>query len=170
MKRVVGILLLALILGGCNNQPEKQEESEQEVERKETPKVDAVKTMSLEEYDEFLAAKKSGIVYFGWITRCGDSLNFQENYLEQLLIDHPQLDDDFYIVNLDVEAPDALIERELREPLTEKYDVTFSPTLLNVKEGVTIDKIEWTLKESDPETAISRTVLDKFFEDSGYLK
>ena len=64
-----------------------KDESNQEVERKETPHVRALKQLTLAQYDEFLLEEKSSIVYFGWIDRCGDSLNFQENYLEQLLID-----------------------------------------------------------------------------------
>lgn len=166
MKKLLGLLVVALALVGCTTNEEPEEVEEVVVE---TPHVDAVPQMNLEEYEAYLADGNSGIVYFGWITRCGDSTNFQENYLEQLLIDHPELDGNFYIVDLDNEAPDALIDKELREPLKEKYNVEFSPTLLLIEDGQIADKIEWTLKESDAETAIARDILDGFFNDSGYL-
>lgn len=165
MKKL-GLILLLLVLVAC----QQKEEPVIEREVKETPMVHSLQTLSLEEVDEFLANKESGILYFGWITNCGDSLNFQENYLEQLLVDNPNLKDNLYIVNLDEELPDALLEKEKRQPLTEKYDVSYSPTLLWVVDGVTSEKIEWQLKTSDPETAIARVELDEFFNKTGYLK
>lgn len=167
MKKIVLSLVILIVLASCNTQPQ-EEVVEQEIV--ETPNVDKLTVLSLEEYEQFLSDKRSGIVYFGWVTNCGDSRNFQENYLEQLLSDNPELSKDFYIVDLDKEAPEALIDKTLREPLKEKYNVEFSPTLLTIKDGEQVDKIEWTLKHSDPETAIARDDLDTFFSNSGYVK
>lgn len=164
MKKV-GLLLALLLLASCSTS-----NAEPEEEVKPTPEIDSLKRLTLDEVDEFLANKESGILYFGWITNCGDSRNFQENYLEQLLIDQPQLKDSLYVVDLDQELPDALIEKELRAPLTEKYDVSYSPTLLHVENGETVSKVEWNLKTSNPTTAIPPQELDSFFSSTGYLK
>lgn len=162
------VLLLVgfMLLVGCQSEP--PQESEQTVV--ETPNIDSVLRLTLQEVDEFLAQKQSGILYFGWITNCGDSRNFQENYLEGFLEEHSELKDNFYIVDLDDQAPDALMDKELREPLTKTYDVSYSPTLLTIQEGETVDKIEWTLKNSDPQTAIPAEDLDAYFQESGFIQ
>lgn len=167
MKKWFVVFLISLLLIGCKSTQKEQEEKEV---RKETPMFESLNKLSFEEVDQFLADKKSGILYFGWIENCGDSVNFQENYLEDLLTQQPDLKEKIFVVNLDQEAPDALVDKELRKPMTEKYDVAYSPTLLSVVEGKTVEKIEWELKTSDPETAIAREELDKFFNNTGYLK
>lgn len=168
MKKILFLVGLVLLVG-CSNETA-QPEPEQEPERVaiETPNIDAIPRLTLSEVDEFLEQEQSGILYFGWITNCGDSLNFQENYLEGYLQEHPELKDNFYIVDLDDQAPDALMDKSLREPLTQAYDVSYSPTLLTIQEGETVDKIEWTLKNSDPKTAIPSEDLDIFFDQSGF--
>ena len=167
MKKIISAFFILIILVSCQNQQPVENKPEQEVVVA-TPLVDALKRLSLEEVDQFLSEKESGILYFGWVTNCGDSRNFQENYLEQYLKDNPAMKDKIFVVDLDIELPDALIEKDKRQPLTDKYDVAYSPTLLDVKEGVTVNKVEWQLKTSDPETAIPREVLDSFFSDSGF--
>lgn len=154
MKKLILLVGVLIIMTGCQQATDSP---------KATPNVDGLKRLSLTEVDTFLENKESGILYFGWVTNCGDSVNFQENYLEDYLKSNPDMKDSIYVVDLDDELPDALIDKKLRAPLTEKYDVSFSPTLLRVEDGKTIDKVEWTLKTADPETAIARFDLDNFF-------
>lgn len=165
LKKILILFMTILVLIGCSTQ--KEEKPEVRVP-KALEKFDSLQHLTFEEVDELLTDKKSGILYFGWIVRCGDSLNFQENYLEEKLNNNPELKNNIFVVNLETENPDGLMNKDLRLPMQEKYGVGYSPTILLVKEGVVTLKSEWQVKTSDPITAIPKTELDAFFTEAGY--
>lgn len=168
MKKLLSLVLVVLMLVGCavNFKKEETEKAPKEfVELKKLSRLDEA------QLDQFMADKKTGVVYFGWIDNCGDSLLFQENYFEQFLKDHPDLiDGHIFLFNLDEIAPEALQDKTKRKPFTDKYTVAFSPTLIFVKDGEIVDKVEWTLKTANPFTAIPKEDLDTFFANTGLLK
>lgn len=155
LKKILLVSAILLLIVACG--------SNKEGSSKELPNFNKLTKMNFEEYDKFLNDKKSAIVYFGWIKNCGDSHNFQDNYLEPLLSKKPELLEQIVIVDMDVSAPDALKNKELRKPILEKYKVQYSPTLLRVKDGQIVEKLEWTVKTNDPKTAIDEKLLNKFF-------
>lgn len=155
LKKILIVSAILLLVVACGSNKE---------ESKELPNFNKLTKMNFEEYDKFLNDKKSSIVYFGWINNCGDSQNFQNNYLEPLLAKQPELLEKIVVVDMDASAPEALKNKELRKPILEKYKVQYSPTLLRVKDGVIIEKLEWTVKTNDPKTAIDEQLLNKFFE------
>lgn len=155
LKKILIVSAILLLVVACGSNKEVT---------KELPNFNKLRKMTFEEYDKFLSDKKTAIVYFGWINNCGDSHNFQENYLEPLLTKQPELLEKIVIVDMDASAPEALKNKELRKPILEKYKVQYSPTLLRVKDGQIIEKLEWTVKTNDPKTAIDEQLLNKFFE------
>lgn len=166
-KKIVLVLMTSLILVGCNTPTEKEPEVRVP---KALAEFDKLQHLTFEEVDKFYKEKKSGILYFGWIVRCGDSMNFQENYLENKLVNNQELKNNIYVVNLEVENPDGLMNKELRKTMDEKYGVGYSPTILLIKDGVVTMKSEWQVKTSDPITAMPKTELDAFFTAAGYTK
>ncbi len=161
LKKILLIGGLVLILAvACSKTTNNTTSSDQ---KKELVNFNKLTKLTFQDYDKFLADKKSGLVYFGWIDKCGDSLNFQENYLEQLLSKKPELLEQLIVVNMDASAPEALKNKELRKPILEKYNVQYSPTLLRIKDGQIDEKLEWTLKNNDPKTAIDEQLLNQFF-------
>lgn len=157
---LIGSLILILAVA-CSKTTDNTTSSDQ---KKELVNFKKLTKLTFEEYDKYLSDKKSGLVYFGWIDHCGDSNNFQENYLESLLAKKPELFDKLVVVNMDASAPEALKNKELRKPIFEKYNVQYSPTLLRIKDGQIVEKLEWTLKNNDPKTAIDEQLLNKFFD------
>lgn len=166
-KKGFVLLMIALILLGCSSQ---QNENPEVRVPKDLEEFDALQHLSFSEVDTFLSEKRSGVLYFGWIVRCGDSLNFQENYLEEKLINNPDLKENIFVVNLETENPEGLMDKDLRKPMQEKYGVGYSPTILLVEDGIVTMKSEWQVKTSDPITAIPKTELDSFFMEAGYNK
>lgn len=167
MRKLMGVFCLMCVLCSCSaaKLDDKQPDVIEFVELQKLP------TLNYDSMDQLLMDKKTAVVYFGWIVNCGDSINFQTNYFEAFLKENAdQLKDKLFVFNLDEVAPEALKNKELRAPLTEKYNVMYSPTLIFVKDGVIVDKVEWTLKTSNPHTAIPKESLDVFFENTGLVK
>lgn len=131
--------------------------------------VEDLKHISLEELDQRIVDKTTMVVYFGWTKNCDDSKNFQENYLEEQLNKHETFEK-LLVVDLDKEAPKALKDKKKREPLKEKYNVMYSPTLIYYKDGEIKKLLEWTPETTDKNTGIFKTALDSFFKESGYLE
>lgn len=156
MKKIGLGLLMIVLLTACQTQKPKE---------KELVHFKELEVLTLDQVDEFLANKESGILYFGWVTNCGDSNNFQDNYLEDKLANNPELKNQIKVVDLDQEVPEALMNKDLRQPLIDKYTVGYSPTLLAIENGEIVVKVEWQLKTSDPVTAIPEETLDKFFDN-----
>ncbi|HHX07360.1 MAG TPA: thioredoxin family protein [Erysipelothrix sp.] len=126
--------------------------------------------LTFEEYEAALENKVDGVYYFSWVEGCGDSRNLQKNYLGELLVNQPELAENLYVIDLDIENPEGLADHEKREPMKEKYGVFYSPTLFIVKDGVVIEEISWTPITSDANTAIPVADLDAFFAKTGYIK
>lgn len=155
MKKIIGSILVGLMLIGCST-------------KVSTTAFDEAEQLSFDSYQAFLDDKRSGIVYFGWVINCGDSQMLQENYLYELLEENPELQDNFYIVDLDKELPEGLADKTLREPMTQQFGVKYGPTMLHVVDGVVIDIVEWTPLTADKNTAIAPDLLDNFFLEAGY--
>jgi hypothetical protein len=158
MKKIFLLFAFLLLFTSCTK-PVKP------VEEKLFPEL---KVVSFEELDGLLEEGYTGVVYFGWVDNCGDSQNIQNNYFETKLKENPEWMDKIYVVNLDLEIPDALVDKEQRAPMTEKYGVQYSPTLIYYVDGEIVSYIEWTPVTSDPETAIPLDIIEEFFTNIGY--
>ena len=158
MKKIFLLLVILLLFTSCTK-------PEQPVEEKLFPEL---KVISFEELDVLLEEGYTGVVYFGWVDNCGDSHNIQDNYFEAKLKENSEWMDKIYVVNLDLEIPDALVDKEQRVPMTEKYGVQFSPTLIYYVNGENLSFIEWTPISSDPDTAIPLEIIEEFFANIGY--
>ena len=153
MKKILGISAFLLVLCGCNDKVAFSE----------------LKRLHFDELDQKLEQREDMVVYFGWTQNCEDSIHFQENYLA----DHLSEDSAFlelYVVDLDEELPDALTDKEKREPMFERYGVKYSPTLVQYEKGEIVKLLEWTPETTDKETGILASRLDRFFTEVGYLK
>lgn len=163
MKKIVMVafLGLAFVLGGCSGNTNND---------KDVTKIEDFNIISFAKLDELIAKKETMVIYFGWVENCGDSHAFQDNYL----LPHADENDAYkkiYVVDLDQEIPDALsVDRTLREPMTEKYGVEFSPTLIYYVNGEIDTLLEWTPATSDKKTGILASELDVFFQHSNLLK
>ena len=156
MKKVFVILIL-VALWGCSASPVSARKQFDDLQR-----------ISFDELDEMLKNKVTGIFYFGWVEGCGDATNIQNNYFEKRLSDQPMLKDIIYVIDLDEHLPAGLSDKDARQPMIDAYDVSYSPTLIWVVDGVTVSKIEWTPLTSDPVTGISADVIDAFLGEAGY--
>lgn len=135
---------------------------------KEEAKIEDFPHLTFEQLDEKLNNNESMLVYFGWTQNCGDSLNFQNNYLLKYAGDENKLKE-VYIVDLDQENPEGLDDKEKRTEMNEKYGVLYSPTLIYYKEGKNVDLLSWTPATTDKDTGIMQSSLDNFFIKYGYL-
>ena len=151
-KWFLGILLLCLTACNVN----------------QTKAFDSLQTLTFEELDQKIEKQESFAVYFGWVENCGDSIHFQDNYLESHLAKDSAFQN-LYVVNLDEELPDALVDKSKREVMFSKYGVQYSPTLVYYEKGGIKEFLEWTPETTDKETGILKQKLDRFFETIGYL-
>ncbi len=167
MKKLL-VLLAVLLLVGCTTKP-----AVETVPKETGDSVVFDKTqypnLTFEDYEKALAEKKDGIYYFSWVEGCGDSRNFQKNYLVELLSKNPELVKHFYVIDLDIENPEGLRDHEKRKDMKAKYQVAYSPTLHWIKDGEIAETISWTPMTSDPVTAIPVADLEAFFAKTGYL-
>lgn len=159
MKRMTLMILMLLILAGCVQTPTTNEISFDDLER-----------ISFSDLDQMIEQKKSGLVYFGWVEGCGDAVNIQNNFFNPMFKSNPQWKDQMYVVDLDVELPEGLTDKDARQPMIDAYQVMYSPTLIMLENGMIIDKIEWTPLTSDKETAIPRSVIEAFLTKHGFMK
>lgn len=135
-------------------------------------------TLTLAQLEQKIKAKENMIVYLAWIYNCGDSRNFQSNLFDDYLNDGDLSNyDKFYVVNLDKEAPDALDNHDLREPITKALlidtwtkdpDVSpmslKAPQLIQYQNGKITNLVSWTPVNSDDVTGMQRSKVDAFFE------
>ncbi|MEF9962241.1 MAG: hypothetical protein RR863_06120 [Erysipelotrichaceae bacterium] len=154
MKKVLVALLCCILCSSCFAQGKD---------------VHDLKQLNFKELDQKIVDKETMVVYFGWIDNCGDSKNFQDNYLKKK-IKHEKDFEKLLVVNLDKEAPKALTNRKLREPIKEKYNVMFSPTLVYYEKGEIKKLLEWTPATTDKDTGILASTLDSFFKEAGYIE
>lgn len=130
--------------------------------------MDEFTHLTFAQLDEKISNQESMLVYFGWTQNCGDSKNFQDNYLLKYVKDEEKLKD-IYIVDLDIENPEGLDDKEKRSEMNEKYSVMYSPTLIYYKDGENVDLLSWTPATTDKDTGILQSTLDNFFMKYGYL-
>lgn len=154
MKKYLFILLCAMFMAtGCEAKPT----------------LDDFQHLTFAQLDEKLENNETMLVYFGWTQNCGDSINFQDHYLLKYVNDEPKLKD-IYIVDLDIENPEGLDDKDKRADMNEKYGVLYSPTLIYYNEGKVMELLSWTPATTDKDTGIMQSSLDTFFMKYGYLQ
>lgn len=131
---------------------------------------DSLERLSFNELQTFIDEGQSGLIYFGWTEKCPDSTLMQKNYLYELVANEEGVRNNMWVVDLDVESPDSLMDKDLREPMTEQFGVKYGPTVLLIEDGEIVDMIEWTPLSADDKTAIPLETIETFFENSGYLE
>ncbi len=157
MKKVTMIILCCVFfLVGCK----RQETSENT--------MNMLKHITLTELDEKIANQEDMVVYFGWTKNCLDSINFQNHYLLPKVEEGSKFQD-ILVVDLDIELPEGLLDKDARAPLVEKYDVEFSPTIVSYKGGKLYKLLAWTPATTDKLTGILQADLDTFFKEIGFL-
>lgn len=157
MKKILLIMLL-LLVSGCGSSAVSSET------------FDSLQRLSFNELQTFIDEGQSGLIYFGWTEKCPDSTLMQENYLYELVANEEGVRNNMWVVDLDVESPDSLMDKDLREPMTEQFGVKYGPTVLLIEDGEIVDMIEWTPLSADDKTAIPLETIETFFENSGYLE
>lgn len=155
-RTFIVLLLISSVLGACRTTNKQS-------------KLDSLQQLTFEELDKKVDNKDSFVAYFGWTTNCGDSIQFQTGYLEDKISTIDSFKD-IYVVDLDKELPSALMNKEERIPMSDKYDVSSSPTVVAYKDGKLFKKIEWTALNSSDKTGILESELDTFFKEVGLLK
>lgn len=157
MKKILLIMLL-LLVSSCGSSAVSSET------------FDSLERLSFNELQTFIDEGQSGLIYFGWIEKCPDSTLMQKNYLYELVANEEGVRNNMWVVDLDVESPDSLMDKDLREPMTEQFGVKYGPTVLLIEDGEIVDMIEWTPLSADDKTAIPLETIETFFENSGYLE
>ncbi|MGL5978196.1 MAG: thioredoxin family protein [Erysipelotrichaceae bacterium] len=151
MKKLGIVLILLVGLVGCNKQPAQME-------------MDDFTHLSFAQLQEKIDAKETMVVYFGWVTLCGDAINFQNNYLLPETAKNSSMAS-IYVVDLDVELPEGLQDKTLREGMKAQFGVQYSPTLIAYENGEVQSLLEWTPATTDATYAIPKTALDAFFSN-----
>ncbi|NLC05472.1 MAG: thioredoxin family protein [Erysipelothrix sp.] len=157
MKKILLIMLL-LLVSSCGSSAVSSET------------FDSLERLSFNELQTFIDEGQSGLIYFGWTEKCPDSTLMQKNYLYELVANEEGVRNNMWVVDLDVESPDSLMDKDLREPMTEQFGVKYGPTVLLIEDGEIVDMIEWTPLSADDKTAIPLETIETFFENSGYLE
>lgn len=157
MKKILLIMLL-LLVSSCGSSAVSSET------------FDSLQRLSFNELQTFIDEGQSGLIYFGWTEKCTDSTLMQKNYLYELVANEEGIRNNMWVVDLDVESPDSLMDKDLREPMTEQFGVKYGPTVLLIEDGEIVDMIEWTPLSADDKTAIPLETIETFFENSGYLE
>lgn len=157
MKKILLIMLL-LLVSSCGSSAVSSET------------FDSLERLSFNELQTFIDEGQSGLIYFGWTEKCPDSTLMQKNYLYELAANEEGVRNNMWVVDLDVESPDSLMDKDLREPMTEQFGVKYGPTVLLIEDGEIVDMIEWTPLSADDKTAIPLETIETFFENSGYLE
>ncbi|WP_423364689.1 hypothetical protein [Mycoplasma sp. P36-A1] len=137
------------------------------------------KTLNVKTMDELDAKIKSGdkvIAYFAWSVNCGDARLFELNSFDNYL-DNESINDMIYVIDLDKELPDGLVNHDLRKPVAKRFlidtwtkDETVnpmelkSPQLVYYKDGKIADLVSWTVINSDSVTGMQESYTKAFFD------
>lgn len=157
MKKIILAVLLVVGISGCT----KSEES--------TNYIASLSHLTFEELDEKIALHEEFVVYFGWVEGCGDATNFQDNYVAEQAKEYPAFND-IYVVDLDIELPEGLLDKTKRQPMEEAYGARYSPTVIHYVGGEVEHFIEWTPATTDATYGMFKADLDAFFTEIGYIK
>lgn len=158
MKKIIAglLLVIGISVSGCSKKEDALEF------------VSQFDQLSFAQLNEKIDAKDDFVAFFGWVEGCGDTVNFEENYWKPMLKDYPKFAD-MYVVNLDVELPDGLLNKEMRQPMIDAYGVRYAPTFIQYVDGEVVNMLEWTPETTDSTYGIFKTDLDTFFKEIGYI-
>ncbi|MGL5977441.1 MAG: thioredoxin family protein [Erysipelotrichaceae bacterium] len=151
MKKIMMIACCLLLLVGCS--------------KKDTPVLTS--TLTFDELEEKIQAEETMIVFFGWLVGCGDTVNFQENYLRPMMESQPNISN-MEVVDLDVEVGSPS-DKSLRTEMIERFNVTYGPTIVAYENGVEVERLEWTPATTDATYGIPKSQSDAFFETYGLI-
>lgn len=157
MKKLILAALLVVGMSGCTKNEE------------QTNFMATLPHLTFEELDEKIASTDEFVVYFGWVEGCGDATNFQDNYVAVMAEDYPTFNE-MYVVDLDVELPEGLLDKTKRQPMEEAYGARYSPTVIHYVDGEVVHFLEWTPATTDATYGIFKSDLDTFFTEIGYIK
>ena len=118
-----------------------------------TPAFDFLQHLTLQELNHRIAKKEPLFVYFGWTKNASECVKLQENYLEPN-IEYYRWNGLLSVVDLDTEMPEALIDKSLRNSLTELYEFKYAPAFVFFYEGKVQSYFEWTPEMNDVTTGI----------------
>jgi len=160
-----------------SNDQKADKEKERLIAKIEETKFSELPVITMDELEEKIDNGDDIIAYFSFVNKCGDSLLFQANSFNKYLED-PDIFNKIYVINLDIEAPEALRNRELRTPIAQRFQIDtwtedptvnpmqlFSPQLVHYNGGEIVDLVSWTPGNLDPEYGINRDLTDRFFEN-----
>lgn len=133
--------------------------------------------LTFPQLDKKIKSKDPVIVYFGWLENCGDSRLFEMNSFDTYLR-ADIIKKNMVYVNLDQEAPKALLDKNLREPIAHRFlidtwtkDETQSPMKLQApqiayyRDGKLVNLLSWTPLNADYNYGIKPDISNKFFTD-----
>lgn len=136
----------------------------------------SLNTITFEELDKKIISGELFIAYFAWPENCGDAKLFNINALPEI-IDNESYQDLFYLVNLDILAPESLMDTSIREIIASRFYIDkyegdqnnkvmslYSPQLVLYNNGEIVDLVSWTVYNSDSFYGINKDMLDNFFE------
>lgn len=183
MKKIIGILIVIIVLFVLivvyKNYTSKDVQ-DMSIEEYKTSIKDkkfmSLPTLTFDELDQKIKSKETFVVYFAWVYNCGDSRNLQSTILDDYLTDSFLKKYPIYVVNLDDEAPDALVDHDKREPITKRFLIDTwtkdevlnplslkSPQFVEYSDGRIVNAVSWSTITSDSKTGISKERLDEFF-------
>lgn len=173
---ILGITLYAWQSGAFLSEEQKYEKK-MAAQVKELPNTmfSKLPQITLDQAYDKIKNKEDIVIYFGWVKTCGDALNFQVNSFDYYL-DNESIFKKIYVVNLDEESPDALMNHDLRKPIAKRFQIDQwtkdeslspmelkSPQLVHYKDGKIHDLVSWTPLNSDSEYGIIKESSDEFF-------
>ncbi len=130
--------------------------------------MDDYQYLTFDELEEKIDSGEEFVTMYGWVEGCGDTVNFDENYLIPKSIEHEQFLNT-YIIDLDIELPEGLIDKEKREPMKERFGVFYGPTLVHYNNGEIVTFLEWTPAITDDTYGMMPSSIDHFFKQVGWL-
>lgn len=156
------VLVCLILFCGCvNNTPKDEIKSN-------TPNFDFLVRLSLDDVMQRIDKKENLFLYLGWTENSSECIKVQEKYLERF-IEYYQWNGLISVVDLDVELPEALHDRELREQLTEMFGIRYAPAFVMIKFGKIESYIEWTPDTNDLDTGMDFELLDEWFRSVGLM-
>lgn len=142
-----------------------------------TKKFMALPHTTLDGLEQKIKDNKPLIVYFGWFENCGDSRLFELNSFDTYL-KTPIIKDHMVIVNLDKEAAEALLNKDLRAPIARRFQIDQwmkdpsqkpmhlqAPQIAYYKDGHLVNLLSWTPLNADYKYGINPNLSNKFFHE-----
>ena len=180
---LIGIALIAIIGIGVFSQTDLFLSEEQKAEKEKQSQITKLKDtkfaklpiISMDELEKKINNGEDVIAYFGWIHECGDARMFQLNSFDKYL-DDERITSKLYVIDLDAEALDALVNHDLRKPIAKRFQIDTwlkdpslspmelkSPQLVYYQNKKIVDLVSWTPLSADATYSIAPELTDKFF-------